>query len=942
MEKSDRLPAGEARNVGQLLLQAAARYPESGLYYRASGGSAEFRRSDYPELLDLSLRVLSGLRGLGLRPRDTVLLRVDDAEAFLPSFWACVLGGFVPCPLPPAAGNVEQATAHHQHVHRLLDQPPLVTSERLAAEIPQVPGLTVATVESLSNHDRASDLHEAEADDLAVLMLTSGSTGQAKAVMLTHANLLASMRAKNGFHELAASDTVLNWVGFDHVAALLECHLLPVSTGSSQLHVPSSLILDEPLEFLRVISRHHVTVTFTPNFLLGLVNSAHHRMSPDEAIDLSRLRHIVSGGEAVPCTTGTAFLERFARFGLRRDVLWPAFGMTETCAGSIYSLGFPDADTGQEFASVGLPVAGLDLRVADAQDHALPDDRAGEVQLRGPMITPGYFRNEEATRSARTSDGWFRTGDIGRLHHGRLTLVGRSKDNIIVNGVNYFSHEIETALEELDDVTPSYVAAFPTRPDGSETEQLVIAFHPRSRPGDDTALYKAMTAVRSTVVMHWGFRPALVLPLPREEFVKNSLGKISRAKLRARLEAGEFDDVTRGTVEVMRQHMGEYSPPRTKNEQALVRIYGETLDVSPSSVSATVNFFDLGGTSLDLLRLRGSITQRLDVPGLQTIDLLTAPTVRALAAYLDENPAGTVKTDAGYDPIVPMQQAGTKTPLFCVHPGAGEVLVLLDLARLFAGDRPFYALRARGFTSGETPFSHHVEMVAAYTRAIQDRQPHGPYALAGYSSGGLIAFAIAQELQSRGEQVAFLGGFDFPPILKPLLSGLDFPVTVSVLSHFLGLLDKEQSVELPGKLRELPREQQLQTVMDLAPRKRLAELDLDLEKFTVWMTLADKLKKIRAEYELSGTVPSMTVFHGTTPPPLPVFNDVPPEQAEQAWLDRLHDWDRFTAGGARYIRVPGEHHTLTAPPHVTVFQALLRQEIDRSLGEGGDDGRVEG
>jgi thioesterase domain-containing protein len=751
--------------------------------------------------------------------------------------------------------------------------------------------------------------------------------------MLTHANLLASMSAKNGLHRLTSSDVVLNWVGFDHVAALLECHLLPVSTGSSQLHVPSAAILDEPLEFLRLISRHQVTMTFTPNFLLGLVNSAQHRLSPSDGLDLSRLRHIVSGGEAVPYTTGTTFLERFARFGLRRDALWPAFGMTETCAGSIYSREFPDVDTGHEFASVGNPVEGLDIRVADDSDHALPDGQAGEVQLRGPMVTPGYYHNEEATRSAFTTDGWFRTGDIGRLHSGRLTLVGRSKDNIIVNGVNYFSHEIETALEQLDDVTPSYVAAFPTRPEGSDTEQLVIAFYPRSRPGDDTALYRALAAVRNTVVLNWGFRPALVLPLGREEFVKNSLGKISRAKLRARLEAGEFAGVTYRTAELVRRHLGDYSPPQTKNEHALVQIYGEIFDISPSVASVTASFLDLGGTSLDMLRLRGSITQRLNVPDLQTIDLLTAPTVRALAAYLDDNAAGKTKTNDDYNPIVPMQPSGAKTPLFCIHPGAGEVLVLLDLAKYFAGDRPFYALRARGFTDGETAFTSHHEMISIYTGAIQDRQPHGPYALAGYSSGGIIAFAIARELQSRGEQVAFLGAFDIPPTLKPLLPGLDFSVTVSVLSHFLGLLDKEQSRELPGKLRGLPVREQLRSVIDLAPRKRLAELDLDLEKFTVWMTLADDLKKVRAGYETNGTVPSVTIFHGTTPPPLPIFHDVPAPEAEQIWLEYLHDWDKFTDQGARYVKVPGQHHTLIAPPHVGTFQALFRQEIARCLGD---------
>jgi acyl-CoA synthetase (AMP-forming)/AMP-acid ligase II/thioesterase domain-containing protein len=911
------LSATAVRNAGELLLQAAARHPESGVYYFSRDNSTGPRQSSYPELLDRALRILRGLQRRGVRPRDNVMLLVDEAEAFLPSFWACLLGGFVPCPLPPAAGS-------HQHVHELLGRPLLVTTGRLATELPDVPGLSVATVESLSNQRPATDLHDAERDDLALLMLTSGSTGQAKAVMLTHGNLLASMPAKNGVHRLTPSDTVLNWVGFDHVAALLECHLLPVSTGSSQLHVPPSVILDEPLDFLRLISRHQVTMTFTPNFLLGLINSAADRIRAEDALDLSGLRQIISGGEAVPCATGTTFLATFARYGLRRDALWPAFGMTETCAGSIYSREFPAVDTRQEFAGVGRPVADLDVRI-----------EAGEVQLRGPMVTPGYYRNEPATRSAFTADGWFRTGDIGRLDNGRLTLVGRSKDNIIVNGVNYFSHEIETALEQLDDVTPSYVAAFPTRPPGSETEQLVVAFHPRTDPGDDAALYRAMTAVRGSVVMHCGFRPALVLPLPREEFVKNSLGKISRAKLRSRLEAGEFEDVTRRSVELIRRQLGDYVPPGTTKERALVQIYGEVLDVAPSAVSVTANFLDLGGTSLDLLRLRGSITGRLAVPDLQTIDLLTAPTVRALAAYLDDDPAGRIKTDDDYDPIVGLQQGGTKTPLFCVHPGAGEVLVLLDLAKHFAGDRPFHALRARGFTGGETPFTSHHEMIGCYTRAIQDRQPHGPYALAGYSSGGIIAFAIARELQSRGEQVAFLSGFDFPPILKPLLTGLDFSVTVSVLSHFLGLLDEGQSRTLPGKLRGLPVPQQLRTVLDLAPRRRLSELDLDLEKFTVWMTLADKLKKIRAEYEPNGMVQTMTIFHGTTPPPLPVFNDVPAPQAEQKWLDHLHEWDRFTARPARFIEVPGAHHTLTAPPHVGVFQALLRQEIDRCLGDRG-------
>lgn len=889
----------EMPNIGRLLTNAARAHSTSTLHYRSETG---LRRSGYPELLDEALRVLTGLRRHGLRPNDNVLLLLDEAEAFLPTFWACVLGGFVPCPLPQSTKDADRD--QHRHMHELLGRPLLVTGERFP-----LPDVRVAAFEELLRHEPATDTYDAGPDDVAVLMPTSGSTGRPKAVMLTHGNLTASMAAKNGFHRLTPADVTLNWIGFDHVAALLECHLLPVFAGASQVHVTPSAILDDPLDFLQLIARHRVTVTFTPNFLLGLLNSDRYRLPAD--VDLSSLRHIVSGGEAVPCATGTAFLEKF---GLPRGLLWPAFGMTETCAGSVYSLDFPDADRGREFAAVGRPVANLDMRISDA----------GELQFRGPMITPGYYRNEEATRAAFTDDGWFRTGDIGHIDDGRLTLIGRDKDSIIVNGVNYYSHDIETALHQLDGVAPSHVAAFPTRPPGGDTEQLVIAFHPTT--DDDRVLFSVLTAVRSTVVMHWAFRPALVLPLPREEFVKNSLGKISRSTLRAKLEAGGFADAVARAADLVRRHQGEYAPPRTPTEEALVEIYADLFDMKPDEISATADFFDLGGTSLDLLRLRRAVSTRLDGPDVETSTLLAAPTVRALA---DSITGGA----RGYDPVVPMRDDGDKAPFFCVHPGAGDVLALLDLSRYFAGDRPFYALRARGFDEGEEPFATHADMIAAYTAAIQARQPHGPYALAGYSSGSIVAFAIAQELRSRGERVAFFGSIDFPPLLRPLLSGLDFPVTISVLALFLGLITPEQSRKLPTTLRGLPAQEQLAEVIGAASQRRLRELDMDLEKFTNWMTLAESLKAVRAEYDPSGTLPEITVFHGAEPPPLPMFDDVPADEAKVLWLELLHGWDKFADRPVRYVQVPGEHHMLTTRPHVVTLQARMRREIDRCMGD---------
>ncbi|OMI40162.1 putative NRPS-like protein [Streptomyces sparsogenes DSM 40356] len=870
--------------------------------------------------------MLTGLRSRGLEPRDKVALLLDGQREFLTVFWACLLGGFVPCPMVPLPGDPARWAAQLAHVDRLLDRPLLVTTEAMRAELPEVPGLAVAPVEGLGGGEPAPDIHRADPEDLALLVLTSGSTGNSKAVMLSHGNLLASMAGKADKQRLTAADTTFNWISYDHVAALLEAHMLPLSVGANQLHAPASLILEEPLRFLRIVSRHKVTMTFTPNFLLGPLNSAAHQLAEEtasggEGLDLSALRHIVSGGEANVVATGEAFLANYAPYGLRPSALWPAFGMTETCAGSIYNRDFPAADAGQEFANLGTPIKALSIRVADDEHRALPPGEVGELQLSGPMITAGYYNNEEATREAFTPDGWFRSGDLGRIDDGRLTLVGRSKDSIIVNGVNYFSHELEAVLEQLDGVAGGYVAAFPTRRPGSDTEQLVVAVAPETAEDDEAGLYRLLTAVRSTVVMHWGFRPSLILPLPKEAFPKTSLGKTLRQRMRTRLESGGFDEVIARVAELTTRRLGGYSAPEGERERVLAEIYAEMFELAPDEVSVTASFFDLGGTSLDILRLRRQVARRLGVADLPVITVLTAPSVRQLAARLGE---GGTPTARAYDPVVPLQPRGDKTPLFCVHPGVGEVLVFVNLAKYFVGDRPFYALRARGFNEGEKPFESFEEMVGTYVDAIRATQPHGPYAVAGYSYGGAVAFEIAKALEAQGERVDFVGSFNLPPHIKYRMDELDFVETATNLAFFLDLINKKQSLDLPGQLRGLPKEEQLAHLLEIAPPGRLAELDLDLAKFTAWAELAGGLTDLGRTYTPTGTTRSMTVFYA-----------IPLRGTKEDWLNNeLRRWDEHTTEANRYIDVPGEHYTLMGPQHVAAFQAILRRELDRALGDG--------
>ncbi|CAJ4380583.1 non-ribosomal peptide synthetase [Burkholderia pseudomallei] len=918
------LRAASPPNIVDLLLRAARLHPHTGVRFIAAESEHKGAFVTYPELLDEARRILGGLRARGYRSGMKVALLLEHASDFIPAFWACALGGFVPCPLVPIRNDPERWAKHLAHVDTLLDHPLLVTTEALNNDLPG--GASAVNLNALRASLPDASTHVAQPSDPAVFVLTSGSTGNSKAVVLTHGNLLASMAGKNDRQQLAGADVTLNWISFDHVAALLEAHLLPLYVGAVQLHVEAAAVLTDPLRFLRLVSRYRVTMTFSPNFLFGQLNAALEAMGDEAlaawrgAVDLSSLRHVVSGGEAIVVATGQRFLDLLAPCGLARDALWPAFGMTETCAGSVYSREFPEGDAGREFASLGLPVAGLQMRIADDRNNVLPEGEAGEFQVRGPMIFLRYHNNAEATRAAFTSDGWFRTGDLGRIERGRLWLVGRSKDSIIVNGVNYFSHELETTLEALDGVKPSFVAAFPTRGAGDESEQLVVTFTPSFPLDDEDALYRLVIAIRNSTILLWGFRPALILPLPEDEFPKTSLGKTQRAIMRKRLEAGSYDGYKARVADLANRQMGGYVAPDGQTEAAVAAIFARMFQVAPEAISATASFFDLGGTSLDILKLKRHVEQRLGVIDLPIVTILQNPSVRALAARLAP---GERVTAGEYDPVVPLQLTGGKTPLFCVHPGVGEVLVFVNLAKYFVNERPFYALRARGFNEGETYFSSFDEMVNTYVDAIRKRQPHGPYAVAGYSYGGAVAFEIAKVLEAQGERVDFVGSFNLPPHIKYRMDELDEVEGAVNLAFFLSLIDKQQSLTLPPQLRAaMPEQDPLAYLIDHAPPGRLVELDLDLAKFRAWAGLAQSLLTLGRSYAPSGSVRAMSIFYA-----------IPLRGTKDDWLNKeLRRWDEFTRAPNRYIDVAGEHYTLMGPAHVATFQAVLRAELDRALG----------
>ncbi|KAG6327754.1 hypothetical protein ID866_11335, partial [Astraeus odoratus] len=624
-----------------------------------------------------------------------------------------------------------------------------------ADQLLSIPGLELHLFSELKEAAAASDAsgfeaHQPKVDDEAVFFLTSGSTGFSKAVVHTHRTLLAACYSKGVSYGLTSDTKILNWVGFDHVAGSIEMHLTPLLYGASQLHVHPSAILSDPLRYLRLIEEKAIEIAFAPNFLLAkLTRDLEKRSDLFGTFSLSSLRRINSGGEAVVSKTAQAFASTLKN--LSKDPQWSfvisaGFGMTETCAGCIYDpidvLTTPPA---HEFLELGEPIPGCEMRIVDPADGTTlrPDGESGELQVRGPMVFVRYYNNTEATSSSFVEGGWYRTGDIGIIENGKMRLSGRIKDTVIVHGVSYGIPELETHLQNVEGVTHSFLAAAPYRAPGQDTEGFVVFYAPTFSLDEEDApakLYATHRALRDVSVKMITLPPQHIIPIPVNQMEKTTLGKLSRARLVKQFKEGQLAQHIARAEELLSVARGaSFVAPSTETEKTFAGIFAGIFNNSVSDVSASDNFFELGGTSIDVIRLKREGEAAFDLPEIPTIQILKHPVLSSLAKYVDALRNKEASAEE-YDPIVPLQLTGDKTPIFMVHPGVGEVLIFVNLAKYFQNERPFYALRARGFEPGHPFFGSMDEMVSSYAAAVKRTQPKGPYAIAGYSYGGVVAF----------------------------------------------------------------------------------------------------------------------------------------------------------------------------------------------------------
>jgi len=625
------------------ILQRAAQQSTKGIVYIQPDGTEKVQ--SYRELWQDAQRILAGLRKLGLKPQDKVIFQLKHNQDFISAFWGCALGGFVPVPLSiaPSYEEVNSTTSKLQNVWQMLGKPLVLTSASLSPKIRNLSMLfnlekfQVKTIDELRDCEPDLNKHNSQPEDLAILLLTSGSTGTPKAVMQSHRSLIAGCMGSAAMNSFTSEDISVNWFSLDHVGGIIMFHLRDVYLGCQQIHAPTELVLQEPTKWLDWISHYRATITWAPNFAYGLLNEQLEKLLTQAAPkwDLSSMRFILNGGEAIVAKTARKFLQFLTSYQLPATAMHPAWGMSETSSGVTYSETFLLNSTTdeQKFVEVGDPIPGFALRIVDTNNQVLEEGTIGILQVKGASVTSGYYQTTKVNQECFTEDGWFYTGDLGFLRKGRLTITGRQKDVIIINGVNHYSHEIEATVEEVQGVEVSYTAACAVRDAGSNTDKLAIFFHPKVSDDDD--LVNILKEIRAQVINKVGVNPDYIIPVNKELVPKTALGKIQRSQLSQRFNAGEFEPILK-QLDIRRQlnhsKEGECTAPRNEVERQMAQIWQKVLGVPLISIND--NFFELGGNSLLAIQLISRLRDALFIE-LSLHRLFASPTVAELSFNIE-------------------------------------------------------------------------------------------------------------------------------------------------------------------------------------------------------------------------------------------------------------------------------------------------------------------
>lgn len=867
-------------NLAALFTETAHRFPKR--IALTSGGDY----FTYQQVLAEATAIALDLRNAGVLPGDRVALLTRPSANAIIGLLGILLAGAAFMPLDPDYPAERIAVL-------LADAAPkaILAPENLRPASWSGPVVTLAN-RGLSTPAELPHIPLGP-DSPAYLLYTSGSTGKPKGVLVPH-RAVARLVRNNDFIRITQDDVFLQAAPLSFDASTLEI-FGPLLNGG-RLVVPPHQGLDE---IARAVRENGVTI-------LWLTAGLFQVMIDEHVASLKGLKYLLAGGDVLSPSHVRQAIDR-----LPGTTLVNGYGPTEnTTFTTCHTI--RREDTGLPSIPIGKPIANTRCFILDPLGRPVPAGIPGELHTGGDGLALAYLNDPSLTAEKFITPAdpgvrsicprLYRTGDLCRwMPDGTIEFIGRRDHQVKVRGHRIELGEIEARLSSHPDVRQAKVAV---RGETAETKRILAWVQPRDGSRLDEATITSHLAAQLPTFM----RPDAIGIV--ETFPVNANGKIQTSAL---------PDPGRGLSE---PDNTAAEPPATPAEKRLAAIWSSLLGVP--EIHRTSNFFHLGGHSLMALRMFSRITREFG-RSLPLSALLEKPTLTSLASLLEdpaptripkaEPPPATTSTPGTLGHLVTLNPGTTETPLFCLHGGDGGVIFYRNLAERLPKSLPIHAIEslALGQSSPIAQLSVR-ETAADYIRTLLAKQPHGPYRLAGYSFGGVVAHEMACQLTELGHSVEFLGLFDThcPTAVTRKYS---LPERLSVFWK------QHREITLPHRIALVAKR-----IRDGIRTNRRVKNEILTARQTPLADPFSDLRRVQVREEnwraMQAHTPCkfknrITLFKTST-------------LSDKVEWPSDYGWTCFSQTGVDIVPVSGEHLTLFDPDHIPPLAEALTRSLNHS------------
>lgn len=837
----------------------------------------------YAALNHLANRLARYLQGLGAGPETHIGVCLPRCAHFILGLLGILKAGGAHVSLDPSYPQERLALMMDAR-----QVPILLTQRALLPTLPAYEGrvLCLDTLwPEIADESVADPEVRTLAGHLAYTIYTSGSTGIPKGVEIEHGSIVRFLAAACPAYACGPGERVLQFCSLSFDTSIEEIYICLSSGATLVLRTPE--MLSSIAFFLTQCQQYGITVLDLPTaFWHEMVAHLEQR---DQGM-LAAWRLVLLGGERVE----PAKVVRWQQQAPAHIQLVNTYGPTEATVISTLHTIEETPLPGPGFAiPLGKAIPDVRLAILDGGQRFAPPGVWGELAIGGANLGRGYLGQPALTAEKFIPDPLgmgarlYRSGDFARLlADGTLECAGRCDDQVKVRGFRVELSEIEYALQFHPAIADAVVRVF----EQGGADKILVAYLVWRQPQATN-----IEEVRSYL--------AKLLPeymLPSSFVVLDRLPMLPNVKV-------DYNALPPPEQALTSSASGLVAP-RDALELQLVGLWEECLHVHP--IGITDNFFELGGHSLLAVRLLSQIHRHF-ARQLPLAALLQQATIEQLAQLL----RGQADGQSG-SLLVGIQTQGDQRPLFLMHPTGGNVLCYAALAHHLGKHQPVYGLQAQGLEGEEGPLSSMTEMAHAYLQVIRTRQPEGPYLLGGWSSGGLLATEVAQQLQAQGQQVGLLILFDAPALFATVPAGLADGVAppddrAGALARFIFQLNEGRGRTIPqiaAELCQLTPEEMLHVAMEQAKRAHVIPAEAESAFLQRLIAVYDADSRATVAYRPQ-------VYAGRM---VYIQSEETPDETPRAWR-------QIAAGGLELLAASGDHVSMLKEPHIGLVAGHVRR-----------------